>query len=260
MTALPLWLAFALSRRAASRRYTYGYGRAEDLAGVFIVLVIAVSAALAAYESYLHLIDPRDLENTGWVIAAAIIGFIGNEVVAELRIRTGREIGSAALTADGQHARVDGLTSLAVLVGALGVMAGFERADPIVGAVISLAILLILKDVAFSIGQRLLDAVDPRIVDALEHEAAEATAGRPGVEGVSNLRVRWLGHRLEAEMSLTVDPDMATRESHGRVEELRHALFHALPELASIIVHVEPGGTESPVAHELTAHHDHPPG
>lgn len=255
MTAVPLWIAFMLGRRDPTRRFTYGYGRAEDIAGVFILLVILSSAIFAAYESYDRIVNPHDLDNIPWVIVAAIVGFIGNEVVAVLRINTGNAIGSAALVADGQHARVDGLTSLAVLVGALGVAAGFELADPIIGMIISVAILFIAKDVAMSMVHRMMDAVEPSLVEELEHVAEDAARGLPGVRAVSDLRVRWLGHALQSELSLTVDGKLSTRQSHDYAEEVRHAMFHAKPQLTSIIIHVEPDGSGDDDPHFMTAHH-----
>jgi cation diffusion facilitator family transporter len=185
-TAVPLWIAFVLGRRAATRRYTYGYGRAEDVAGVVIVVVIFLSAVIAAYESIQKLIHPQPVSAIGWVIAAAIVGFLGNEVVAQFRVRIGREIGSAALIADGLHARADGFTSLAVLLGALGVLAGFPLADPIVGLLITVAILFIVKDTALTMWRRVMDAVDPGVVEGIEQTAAAV----PGVGEVHGVRVR----------------------------------------------------------------------
>jgi cation diffusion facilitator family transporter len=252
LTAIPLGIAFVLGRRAATRRYTYGYGRAEDVAGVIIVAMIFLSALVAAYESIQKLLHPQPLSNLGWVMAAAVVGFLGNEAVAVFRIRVGREIGSAALIADGQHARIDGLTSLAVLVGALGVLVGFPLADPIVGLLITVAILFIVKDTAVTMWQRLMDAVEPEVVDGIERVAAAV----PGVVDVHDVRVRWLGHRLQAELHTTVDEDLPTRESHRIVEEVRHALFHAQPRLAALNVHADPCGHGGTDPHALTAHHD----
>ena len=259
LTAVPLWIAFALGRRAASRRYTYGFGRAEDLAGVFIVVMIALSALVAGWESVQRLFNPQPLSNIGWVIAAAIIGFIGNEAVAIFRIRVGKEIGSAALVADGHHARADGFTSLAVLFGALGVLAGFPIADPIVGLLITVAILFVLRQAGRDIWLRLMDAVDPAVVDRLE-EAAHLF----GVEEVKDMRVRWLGHRLEAELAVTVDADLPTHSSHAIGEAVRHALFHSEPMLAAVTVHVDPCAHHGRDNHAQTAHHEraaqlHPP-
>jgi cation diffusion facilitator family transporter len=251
LTAVPLWIAFSLSKRGASRRYTYGYGRAEDLAGVFIVLMIGLSAAIAGYESIRKLLDPQPLSNAWWVVAAAVIGFIGNEAVAVFRIRVGNEIGSAALVADGQHARADGFTSLAVLFGAAGSLLGFPLADPIVGLLITAAILFILRDATLPVWQRLVDAVDPEIVDSIEHAASDIE----GVEEVHATRVRWLGHTLQGEMHITVDEDLPTGVSHRIVEEVRHAVFHAQPRLADLVVHVDPCGHGGADHHEATAHH-----
>ncbi|MBA3740951.1 MAG: cation transporter [Chloroflexi bacterium] len=251
LTAVPLWIAFVLGRRAATSRYTYGYGRAEDLAGVFIVLMIAASAGLAGWESVQRLLDPQPIANLGWVIAAAIVGFAGNEAVAIFRIRVGNEIGSAALVADGYHARADGFTSLAVLIGAIGVMAGFPLADPLVGLGITVAILFVLKDAGIQMWHRLMDAADPDVVQRLTHEAAIVH----GVQQVDDVRLRWLGHRLEADMRIVVDEDLPTRDSHRLAEEVRHRLFHAQPKLASIIVHVDPCGHSGDDLHGGTAHH-----
>ena len=251
LTAIPLWIAFALGRRAATPRYTYGYGRAEDLAGVFIVLMIAASAGLAAWESIQRLIDPQPVANLGWVMVAAVVGFAGNEAVAVFRIRVGREIGSAALVADGYHARTDGFTSLAVLLGAIGVWLGFPLADPLVGLAITVAILFLLRAAATQIWHRLMDASDPQVVSELE----AAAAGVPGVEEVDGLRVRWLGHRLEADLRVVVDEDLPTRESHALAEDVRHALFHAQPKLATVVVHVDPCGHGGIDRHATTGHH-----
>lgn len=254
LTAVPLWIAFALGRRAASRRYTYGFGRAEDLAGVFIVVMIALSAAIAGWESIQRLMNPQPLSNIGWVIAAAIIGFAGNEAVAIFRIRVGKEIGSAALVADGYHARADGFTSLAVLFGAVGVLLGFPLADPIVGLLITVAILFVLRSAARDIWLRLMDAVDPAIADKLE-----AAAHLYGVEDVSDVRVRWLGHRLEAELAITVDADLPTQSSHAIGEAVRHALFHVEPMLATVTVHIDPCGHHGRNNHAQVAHHERRP-
>jgi cation diffusion facilitator family transporter len=251
LTAVPLGIAFLLGRRAATRRYTYGYGRAEDIAGVIIVLMILGSALVAGYESYQKFVHPQVLENVTWVMAASIIGFLGNEAVAVFRIRVGREIGSAALVADGQHARTDGFTSLAVFLGALGSVLGFPIADPIVGFLITIAILFIVKDTIVAMWFRLMDAVDPALVDSLETAAQNVS----GVEKVDNVRVRWLGHRLLAEMHITVNEDLPTRASHLIAEEVRHALFHVQPKLVEVTVHIDPCGHCGQNPHEVTAHH-----
>jgi cation diffusion facilitator family transporter len=251
LTALPLWLAFVLGRRPPTRRYTYGYRRAEDLAGIFIVLVMVGSAALVAWESYQKLINPQPLANLGWVIAASIIGFAGNELVALFRIRVGREISSAALEADGLHARTDGLTSLAVLVGAIGVALGYPQADPIVGLLITIPILQVVWGASKTVWERLMDAVDPALVDAIEREARRVA----GVQSVGQVRVRWLGHNLEAELHAGVDGTLSTIESHTIAQELEHALLHALPQLETVTVHVDPAGSAADDYHATTAHH-----
>jgi cation diffusion facilitator family transporter len=251
LTAVPLWIAFILGRRVASRRYTYGYGRAEDLAGLFVVLMIALSAGVAAWQSIRRLIDPQPIDNVGWVIAAAIIGFLGNEAVAIFRIRIGREIGSAALVADGYHARTDGLTSLAVLVSGLGALTGIGLADPLIGLAITVAILFVLKGAVVQMWHRLMDASDPGMVERFEHAATDVS----GVQAVQGVRVRWLGHRLEADLRIVVNEELSTRESHVVAEAVRHALFHTEPRLATAIVHVDPCGHTGGEVHAAAAHH-----
>ena len=254
-TALPLWLAFVLGRKPSSRRYTYGRGRAEDLAGVIIVALILISSLVSAYETFLKFKDPSGIDNIGFVIGAAIIGFIGNEAVAIFRTRVGEEIGSAALVADGQHARVDGLTSLAVLFGALGVLAGWDLADPVVGAVITFVILFIVKDSAMMVWGRLMDAVDPDVLGQLEHETSEFVAEQADVYAVDGVRMRWLGHKLQAELNLHVDGDLPTSRSHELAEALRHDLFHEMPHLGSIVVHVDPWDSDGTGVHHATTEH-----
>ena len=185
LTAVPLSFAFWLGRRQPTSRYTYGYGRAEDLAGIFIVAMIATSAVFAGWQSLQRLLDPQPVSYVGWVIAASIVGFAGNELVAIYRIRVGRRIGSAALVADGLHARTDGLTSLAVLVGAIGVAVGFPLADPLVGLLITVAIVFVLRSAARDIYRRLMDAVDPALVDEIARLVAD-TAGVDSVDSISS--------------------------------------------------------------------------
>ena len=251
LTAVPLWIAFVLGRRVATRRYTYGYGRAEDIAGVFIVAMIALSSVVAGYESIRRLISPEPVGNLGVLIAAGLIGFAGNELVAVYRIRVGRRIGSAALVADGLHARTDGFTSLAVVAGALGVLAGFPLADPIVGLLITVAILFVLRGAARDIYRRLMDAVDPALVDTAE----TVLRAVPGVRDVEGLRLRWIGHRLHAETGLVVDPALTVVQAHAIATGAHHQLLHQVPKLRGATVHISPAGPEGRAHHDELAHH-----
>jgi cation diffusion facilitator family transporter len=236
LTALPLWIAFVVGRRPATRRYTYGYGRAEDLAGLFVVAMIALSAVVAGWEAVRRLLDPRDVEHLGWVALAGVIGFAGNELVALYRIRVGRRIGSAALVADGLHARTDGLTSLAVVAGALGVALGWDAADPVIGLVITVAILMVLRTAARDIYRRLMDAVDPALTDAAE----AALAAEPGVLSVRMVRMRWIGHRLHAEAELSIDPATSLSAAHTLAHAAERRLTEAVPKLDRAVIHAYP--------------------
>jgi cation diffusion facilitator family transporter len=254
LTALPLGVAFWLGRRPATRRYTYGYGRAEDLAGIAIVVTIAASSALAAYTAIDRLIHPQTVSHL-WVVAvAALVGFAGNEWVARYRISSGHRIGSAALVADGLHARTDGFTSLAVLVGAGGVAIGWKWADPVVGLLITVAILAVLRDAARQVYRRLMDAVDPEVIDAAEAALADVQ----GVRGVGAVKMRWIGHALRAEADIVVNADLTVVQAHALAVAAEHALIHAVPRLTAATVHTDhpplPGQTGDP--HAALAHHE----
>jgi cation diffusion facilitator family transporter len=252
LNSIPLLIAFYLARRAATRRYTYGFAKAEDIAGIFIVLSIALSAGVIFWESFRKLLDPQPLTNLGWVAAAAVIGFLGNEAVALLQIRAGRKIGSAALVADGLHARTDGLTSLAVLLAAGGSWLGFPIIDPIIGLLIGVVILLITRDAAVTMWYRLMDAIDPEILT----QAEQVAQGQDAVKELRRLRMRWMGHRLCAEVHIAVEPFLTTVQSHHIAEQLRHDLFHQIPNLAEVVVHVDPWAEQLETVHQLTTHHE----
>jgi len=250
LTAVPLGIAFVVGRRAATRRYTYGYGRAEDLAGVVIVLVIAASSALAGYEALRRLIHPAAMSHLPAVAVAAVVGFAGNEIVAGYRIRVGRRIGSAALVADGLHARADGFTSLAVLLGVAGVALGWRWADPVVGLTITVMIGFILKDAALRVYRRLMDAVDPVLVDRAE-AVLRAT---PGVLDVGEIRLRWIGHELRSECAITVAGTASVVTAHAVAHDAEHRLVHAVARLTAALVHPEPDGTERAAHHAAAVH------
>lgn len=252
-TAVPLWIAFVLAHRAPSRRFTYGYGRLEDFAGVIIVLIILLSAVVAGYQAVDRLLNPRPVEYLGVVALASLIGFAGNELVANLRIRVGKQIHSAALVADGYHARVDGLTSLAVLIGAAGVWLGYPLADPLVGLLITAVILWIVWDSGRTVLARLADGVDPEVID----EIKRAVNHTQGVRDVTQVRARWLGHRLHAEVNLAVDPELSVAEGHAIAMEVRHQLLHRLPYLWNVTIHVDPTNQSGEEFHHITEHtHD----
>jgi cation diffusion facilitator family transporter len=255
-TAIPLWVAFRLARRKPSRRFTYGYGRLEDLAGMAIVLVILLSAVAAGHQSVDRIFHPQPVRNLWAVVVASIVGFLGNEAVAILRMKVGREIGSAALVAEGHHARADGLTSLAVLAGTLGVWLGYPLADPAVGLLIAAAIFRIVWMSGRSVFTRLLDGVDPEVTEEVRH----AVAHTEGVREVTEIRVRWLGHRLHAEVNIAVAPELSVEKGHEIAGQVRHRLMHHLRYLSNATIHVDPADASGEAHHRLHAHeHDDSP-
>ncbi|MGW6410040.1 cation diffusion facilitator family transporter [Streptomyces vinaceus] len=200
LTAVPLGIAFVLGRRAANRRYTYGYGRAEDLAGIVVVLTIAASCAFTAYQAVDRLLHPREIGQL-WAVAGA--------------------------------AAID-----------------WKSADPVVGLLITAAILLVVRDAAREVCRRLMDSVDPALVDT----AHEALLGVRGVRGTGQVRMRWIGHALRAEADIVVDPHLTVVQAHALAVEAEHALIHAVPRLTAATVHIDhTPGHEDP--HAALAHH-----
>jgi cation diffusion facilitator family transporter len=260
-TAIPLGIAFLLARKRPSPHFTFGYGRAEDLAGVAIVMTILISAIVAGYASIDRLFHPQEMSHLWTVVAASIIGFLGNEGVAILRIRVGRQIDSAALIADGHHARVDGWTSLSVLVGTIGVWLGYPLADPIVGLLITVAIFGIVIQSGKSIFKRLLEGVDPHVIDEIRHAAGQVA----DVRDVSDIRARWLGHRLHVEINIAVDAGMTVAKAHEVAAEVRHQLLHQLSYVSLVVIHVDPADQSGEAHHRIDEHahgglsaHSHP--
>jgi cation diffusion facilitator family transporter len=251
LTAVPLGIAFMVGRRAATRRYTYGFGRAEDLAGIVVVAFIAASAVVAGVEAVRRLLAPADVSHLPALAAAGLVGFAGNELVAQYRIRIGRRIGSAALVADGLHARTDGFTSLGVLVSAGGLALGWRWADPVVGLAITAAILVVLSEAARQVYRRLMDAVDPALVDTVEATLLETD----GVLDVGAVHVRWIGHALRAECEIVVDAGLSVVEAHKIAVDAEHRLLHRVPRLSAALVHADPQPHAGSDHHEAVAHH-----
>ena len=239
-TAIPLWVAFLFARLKPTKRFSYGYGKLEDVACVMIVFIILISAIVAGYSAVLRLLHPQEISHLGAVIMASIIGFLGNEAVAMFRIKVGKEINSAALIADGYHARTDGYTSLAVLLGAIGVWLGFPLADPLVGLLISVTILKIVWESGKEVFTRLLDGADPKLTEEILHEIHHVK----GVTGVHETRVRWLGHRIHLETNISVDPKMTVEEGHHIAVLVQEELKEHFPYLSNAVVHVDPSHSE----------------
>lgn len=252
LTAIPLWIAFALGRRPATRRYTYGFNRAEDLAGLVIVLAIALSAGLVIWESVGRMIEPRLIDHIPWVIAAGIIGALGNELVARYRIRVGHKIGSEALVTDGRHARTDALTSLAVVVAGVGAAVGLAWVDPVAGLIVAVPILWMLVKSARLILRRISDGVEPEIVE----RAQTAIGAVVGVDEVEDLRVRWHGHQLRVAASIAVDPDLTVKQGHDIAHDVEHALHHEFTTPIVVTIHIEPHNHAD--RHQSIDHHRRP--
>lgn len=249
-TTIAIWIAFVLSQRKANEKYPHGYHRVEDLAGLFVLAVMAASAVAAGYSSLNHLITGAHPTHLALSAAAAIAGFLGNELVAEYKARTGRRIGSVSLEADAVHSRTDGLVSLAALAGIGGVWAGFARADGIAGVAITLVIVGVLIATARGVLGRALDAVDPALTAQVRSVASSVSP----VRGVHDVRARWAGRALFVSLSIALPPGISLSEAHDAAEGVRHALLHEIENLQEIDVHMDPEEGEGP-AHAITAHH-----
>lgn len=236
MTALPLGIAFVVARRPPTQRFAYGFGRLEDLAGVAIVVIVLLSAGITAYESIQRFYQPQPLHHLGALAVAGLIGFMGNELVAVFRMGVGREINSAALIADGQHAMADGLVSLAVLLSAVGVGLGYTWADPVIGLVITGVLLKIVWESGQTIFSRLLDGVEPEVMDQIYHAIEHETA----IKAVQTVRARWLGHRLWAEVCVALDPALSVAEGAAIAAQLKTTLNDHIPYLADVTVQIQP--------------------
>ncbi len=250
-TAVPLGVAFLYARRKPSKRFTYGYGRVEDFAGTVVVLLIFLSAVVAGYESIHRFFHPQKISHLWAVAVASIIGFAGNEAVAVLRIKVGKEIGSVALVADGYHARTDGWASLAVLVGAIGIALGFPLADPIAGIVITISILFIVWSTAKAILIRMLDGVEPAVIDEIRHAIGHVE----GVKSIGEIRARWIGHKLYADINISVTKDASVSEGHEMAQEVSHQVFEHIPQLGKAVVHVDPEDKPGEQYHHPHVHH-----
>src|SRR5437867_999966 len=249
-TTFPLWIAFTVAHWKATKRFTYGYGRVEDLAGLVVILAIASSAIGAAYVAIDRLFHAQSVAYIGAVMGASVIGFLGNEIVARIRIRAGRKIGSAALIADGFHARADGFTSLSVLIGALGVWLGYPLADPLIGLFISVLICRVVWQSSKSVFTRLLDGIDPVVID----EIKDALMHVLGVHEVTEVRIRWLGHRMHAEVNITVNSDLSIERGHAIANEARHEILHRLAYLSSATIHLDPLNASGEEHHRIEQH------
>ena len=202
--------------------------------GVFIVISIGFSAAYILFESVQRLFNPRELENLEWIALASLVGFVGNELVALMQIRVGRRIGSDAMIADGQHALIDGLTSLAVLIAVIGTLIGVPILDPIVGIVIAFAIVGITWNAIKAVWYRIMDAVDPHLVEHVDTHVR----GIEGVAAIEALRMRWVGHRMYGVLKVRVAPGTTLEESQRIVAAAQREAAHVIPQMDELTVQV----------------------
>jgi cation diffusion facilitator family transporter len=252
LTTVVLSVAFIASRRAADRRYTFGYQRFEDLSGVLVVAVIWGSAAFATYEAVMRLTGDHQVTRLGIAMTAAVLGLLANGFAGVYKIRVGRRIGSEPLIADGKHALTDSLSSVAAFGGLLGVKAGHPIADPIAAFVVVLAIVAVAVDATRRVLARLLDAVDPTIVGQIEHIAKHTD----GVASIGRVQARWAGRSLYVTLTVAADGNKSLTDTHTIAENVAHRILHDVPGVAQVDVHVDPWEPHGDEAHARTAKHD----
>lgn len=236
LTSFILLFTFALVRRPATRRFSSGYGRFEDVATLLIIVVIIITAAVAASESVAKFIHPTNYSNIPLSLGAAIVGVIANLVVSEYKVRVGRGIGSESLQADGIHSRIDAVVSAGAFVGIGLAGLGLKIADPIVGVLITFAIVYVLAGTVKQLYYRMMDAVDPTIVDEITNAAASVS----GVLQVHDVRVRWVGRELVAVMHVAMNPKSTLEEAHSLALRVEDSVCHEVPA-ARLEIHMDPG-------------------
>ncbi|WP_343571292.1 cation diffusion facilitator family transporter [Mycobacterium sp.] len=227
-TSALVFVGFRASRRLPTERYTYGYERAEDLAGIGVALVIWSSAIVAGQESVEKLINHGSTGHVGWGIAAAAVGIAGNQLVARYKLTVGRRIRSATVVADAKHSRLDALSSAGAMLGLIAVALGWTWADAVAGIVVTGFICHVGWEVTADIAHRLLDGVDPEIITTAEFAALEVA----GVQH-AHARARWTGRtlRVEVEGFLDSETSLAAADEIGR--GVCAILTSRIPELQS---------------------------
>lgn len=235
-TTVGVYFGFRASRKPPTPRFPYGFGRAEDLAGIVVVMAIWGSAVLAALESYNKLISGRGTSHLAWGMVAALIGIVGNRLVARYKLNVGREIKSAPLIVDARHSWLDAVSSAGALIGLLGVAAGFRAADPIAGFAISLFIVRIGLEATRDVVFRLMDAQDEALAEAVRGVASELLEDEASVRDV---RIRWLGRQVEVRLVVRLAGDTSLRDATRTARELDAVVKHRIPDTREILVTVE---------------------
>ena len=234
--------SFRLGRRPATRRFPAGFGRIEDVATLLIVLVIVVTAGVAAGESISRFLVPAAIGNVPFGLLAAGVGVVANLGVSEYKVRVGRSLHSAALEADGVHSRIDALVSAGAAVGIGLAAAGFGWADPVAGLAITAMILYILAGTVRDLFYRMMEAIDPDVIAEIEHHALSVK----GVLGVHDIRARWVGRQISVVLHVDCDPRLSLRQAHDLAVLVEQEVGNAIPA-GRLDVHMDPG----------TGHHHH---
>ncbi|TME10975.1 MAG: cation transporter [Chloroflexi bacterium] len=238
LTTLVLLAAFAVARRPATRRFTSGFGRVEDVATLVIILIIVFTAAAAAFESLGRLLSSEgySISRIGPSLLAAAIGVVANLGVSEYKIRVGRRIRSLALEADGIHSRLDALVSAGAFAGLGLAWMGIAIADPLTGLAITIAIVYILAGTVGRLVLRMMDAVDPDLIDQI----ASAARSVKGVLGVHDVRARWVGRELVAMMHIDCAPNASLIQAHDIAQAVQQEVELQVPAV-HLDVHMDPG-------------------
>ena len=236
LTTLVLLAAFAIARRPATRRFPSGFGRVEEVATLVIIVVILITAAAAAFESVGRILSSEGYSNPIAGLAAAAIAVVANFGVSEYKIRVGRRIRSLALEADGLHSRLDGLVSAAAFAGLALAWMGIAIADSLAGIFIALAIIYILTGTVGRLVLRMMDAVDPELIEQITSTAA----GVNGVLGVHDVRARWVGRELVAVLHIDCPPSATLAQAHNTAMAVQKEVQKQVPAV-HLDVHMDPG-------------------
>ncbi len=229
-TSLVVFIGLRVSKRPATDTYPYGWGRAEDIAGLGVALVIWMSAVFAGYISLQKLLNHGTTSHVGYGIAAAAVGILGNQIVARYKLRVGRRIQSATLIADAQHSWLDALSSAGAMIGLIGVAAGLPWADAVAGLIVTAFICHVGFEVTRDLLRHLMDGVEPGVLTTSVAAACQVS----GVEH-AHVRGRWMGGTLLIEVDGFVAPGTTVEAGEAIGQDVEAAIHAAVTEARIVL-------------------------
>ena len=250
---LPLLFGLWILRRTPSERFPYGLGKAETLTALVVVLLVFSSALTTIALSVRSLLYPLPVAFPRLAMVMALASAVVNILVGLLQVWGGKGSDDPALTSSGHHALTDAGLALGVLAGIAAAPLGYPRVDALAGILLGTILMRTTLSRARTLLSRLTDGIDPGILQKIREGAASA----PGIVSVDEVRARWVGRGIHAEIALAIDPELDTRSAHEISDELHHRLLHQIDNLARIFVQYHPAGDQTPPLQRRAPHrHD----